>query len=97
MGKNINRILKLANKVSKAAEQKIKKEINALVKSGLLTRPEARRLATSAIREANKERKRVQAFIKKELKKELSKAKPKIKKALARKKKQFASYKKKRR
>lgn len=96
MGKNLNRILKMADKASKVAEQRIRKELGALVKSKVISTKESRQLLRAAMKAANQERKRVQAFIKKEFAREYKKAKPAVKKTLAAKKKQFASYRKKR-
>ena len=89
-------VLKLAEKVAAAAEQRIKKELNALVKSGIVSRKEAKHMLTVAVREAKREKQRVKKFITAELKRELKRAKPLIKKAVAKKRKQFEQYRKKR-
>ncbi len=94
MGKNINRILKVAEKVTALAQQRIRKELRALAKSGVISTKEARQLLKVAVKEAAQEQTRVRRFIAAELKRELAKAKPVIRKALAHKKKQFASYRK---
>lgn len=94
MGKYTHQIIKLAEKMAKVAEQRLRKEMTALAKSGVLSRAEAKKLLAGAIREAEREEKRIRKFITSELKRELRKAKPAIKKAVARKKKQFESYRK---
>lgn len=94
MGKHLHQIVKLAEKMAKVAEQRLRKEMTALAKSGVLSRAEAKKLLAGAIREAEREEKRIRKFITSELKRELRKAKPAIKKAVARKKKQFESYRK---
>lgn len=96
MGKTLTSVLKLAEKVAKVTEQRVKKELATLAKSGLLSKTEAKQLLKSAGREAEREEKRIRKFIVAELKRELRKAKPAIKKALARKKKQFEKYRKRR-
>lgn len=88
----IERILSIAEKAAMMAERRIRKELAALTRSGVISKAEARQLLKAAIREANAERKRVQAFIKAELTRELRKAKPLIKKVLAKKRQQFARY-----
>lgn len=94
MGKHTHQVIKLAEKMAKVAEQRLRKEMTALAKSGVLSRAEAKKLLAGAIREAEREEKRIRKFITSELKRELRKAKPAIKKAVARKKKQFESYRK---
>jgi polyhydroxyalkanoate synthesis regulator phasin len=97
MKQNLKQLLKLAEKVTSAVENRVKKEADALVKSGIISRTDGKKLLSAALREAQAERKRVQAFIKQELRRELAKAKPKVKQILAKKKKQFESYRKRRR
>lgn len=96
MKQNLNRILRFAEKAAHAVETCVKKEVETLAKSGMISKTEGKQLVSAALREARRERKRVQAFITKELKRELAKAQPKVKQLLAKKKKQFASYRKKR-
>ncbi len=96
MGKSLDKVLKIAEKVSEVAEARIRNELNALAKSGLVSRKEARQLLKAALKEAKKEKQRIRQFIEAELKRELRKAKPLIKKALAKKKKQFEAYRKRR-
>lgn len=97
MAGNLEKILRIAAKTAIFAEQRMKKELDALVKSGLISRKDARDALKLAVKEAKSERERFRKFIEAELKRELRKAKPLIKKALAKKKKQFISYRKKRR
>ncbi|MEM4240042.1 MAG: hypothetical protein QXM31_01920 [Candidatus Woesearchaeota archaeon] len=97
MRKDIDKIVVLAAKIAGLAEKKVRKELSRLQKSRLVSRKEARQLLKAALKEAEQERHRVKKFIEAELKRELRKAKPLIKKALAKKKKQFLSYRKKRR
>jgi len=97
VGKNLDRILRLAEKVTAVAEQQIRKELDKLVKSRIISTGEARSLLKAAVKEARAEQKRVRQFVMSELKRELAKAKPVIKKAIAKKRKQFESYRKKRR
>ncbi len=90
--KSIKALLTLTEKATAFAEKRVRKELDALAKSGLISRKEARAALKLAAREAKREQKRIRTFIKAELKRELRKAKPLIKKALARKKKQFERY-----
>lgn len=105
MGKTTKRILKLAHGVTaaiavlKLAEKmmpkvanRTRKEMDALAKSGFISKKEAKQILKAAMAEAKREEKRMRAFIIAELKREAKKAKPLIKKTLARKKKQFAAY-----
>jgi len=96
MKQNLKQLLKLAEKVAAAVEKKVKKEVDVLARSGIISKKEGKRLLNAVLREAQAERKRVQTFIAAELKRELAKAKPKIKQLLAKKKKQFESYRKRR-
>jgi hypothetical protein len=93
---NLDKILRAAEKVADIAEKRIRMELGALAKSGLMSREDARKLLKIAVKEAKHEKERVRKFIETELKRELKKAKPLIKKALAKKKKQFLQYRKKR-
>ena len=105
MGKNTRRImhlaesvtavisaLKLAQKMAPTIAKRTRKELNALATSGLISRKEARQILRAAMQEARKEEKRMRTFIASELKRELKKAKPLVKKALAKKREQFARY-----
>jgi hypothetical protein len=94
MGKHTHQVIKIAEKMAKVAEQRLRKEMTALAKSGVLSRTEAKKLLAGAIREAEREEKRIRKFITSELKRELAKAKPAITKAVAKKRKQFESYRK---
>lgn len=96
MGKNLNRALKLAEKIVGMTEHRVRRELDALAKSGIISTKDAKQILKAAVKEAKKEQQRVRAFITAELKRELAKAKPVIKNALAKKKKQFAAYRKKR-
>jgi polyhydroxyalkanoate synthesis regulator phasin len=96
MKQNLKQLLKLAEKVTSAVESRVKKEADALVKSGIISRTDGKKLLNAALREAQAERKRVQSFITAELRRELAKAKPKVRQILAKKKKQFESYRKRR-
>ena len=97
MAKKLSQALKLAEKIASFTKQRIKKELDALAKSGIISRKEARQMLKTAAAEARREEKRIRTFITNELKRELKKAKPAIKRALAKKKKQFESYRKRRR
>jgi hypothetical protein len=96
MAKRISKVVKLAEKLAAKAEKRMRTELGALAKSGIISRGEAKQILKAAAREAAREEKRIRAFIISELKRELKKAKPAIKKTLARKKKQFESYRKRR-
>lgn len=96
MAGSLERVLKLSAKAALIAEQRMRKELGALAKSGLMSREDARKLLKIAVKEAKHERHRIRKFIESELKRELRKAKPMIRKALAKKKKQFMQYRKKR-
>jgi len=93
---NLDKILKAAEKVADIAEKRIRMELGALAKSGIISKKDAKQLISAAAKEARQEKERVRKFIETELKRELKKAKPLIKKALAKKKKQFLQYRKKR-
>ena len=107
MGKNVKRIitlakgvtaaiaaLKLAEKAMPIVAKRTRKEMDALAKSGFISKKEAKQILAAALKEAKKEEKRMRAYITAELKREVKKAKPLIRKTLARKKKQFAQYRK---
>ncbi len=96
MGKTIDKAVELAGKIAELAEKKARKELNALAKSGLISRKDAKAVLKLAMKEAEAEKRRIRRFVEAELKRELKKAKPLIKKALAKKKKQFLNYGKKR-
>jgi hypothetical protein len=66
--------------------------LGALEKSGLINAKEAKQVLRIAAKEAGQEAIRIGRFVSGEIKKELKKAKPVVKKAIARKKQQFASY-----
>ena len=85
-------VVRLAEKVAALAEQRVKKELTTLTKSGLLSTTEAKHVFHAGVREATRERKRVKQFILHEIKRELKKAQPRIKKLMAQKKQQFAAY-----
>lgn len=89
--------LKLAEKMMPAVAKRTRKEMDTLAKSGFISKKEARQILKAAMAEAKREEKRMRAFITAELKREAKKAKPIIRKALAKKKRQFARYKKLRR
>ncbi len=92
MKKNLNALLKLTEKATSFAEQRVRKELGALAKSGLISRKDARAALKLAAREAKQEQQRIRKFIIAELKREFTKAKPLIKKVLAKKRKQFEQY-----
>jgi hypothetical protein len=96
MGKNLDRMLRLAERIADIAERRIKKELDALVRSKVISTMEARQLLRAAVREARQEQHRVRKFVAAELKRELARARPVVQKALAKKRKQFASYRKRR-
>jgi hypothetical protein len=96
MAKRISKAVKLAEKLAAKAGQRVRKELGALAKSGIISKTEAKQILKAAAREAAREEKRIRAFIIAELKRELRKAKPVIKRTLAKKRKQFESYRKRR-
>lgn len=96
MKPHLKKLLKVAEKIAGVVEKRMKHELDALVKSKIISPTESRHILKAAIAEAKRERARVKAFVAAELKRELKKAKPFIKKALAKKKKQFEAYRKKR-
>jgi hypothetical protein len=96
MAGNLEKVLKVVAKTAIFAEQRMKKELDALAKSGLISKKDAKQALKLAVKEAKSERERFRKFIEAELKRELRKAKPLVKKALAKKKKQFLAYRKKR-
>jgi hypothetical protein len=89
--------LKLAEKMMPSVAQRTRKELDALARSGFLSKKEAKQILKVAMAEAKREEKRMRKFIIAELKRETRKAKPAIKRTLARKKKQFERFKKLRR
>jgi len=97
MNRKLKRIIQAAARIAEFAEAKAKKELYYLRKSGLVSRKEAKALLNAVLREAEQEKRRIKKFIEAELKRELRKAKPLVKKALAKKKKQFEAYRKRRR
>ncbi len=96
MKPHLKNLLKAAEKIASTVEKRMRHELELLVKSNVMSPIEARHILRAAIAEAKRERSRVKEFVKAELKRELRKAKPLIKKALAKKKKQFAAYRRKR-
>jgi Asp-tRNA(Asn)/Glu-tRNA(Gln) amidotransferase B subunit len=97
MGKTIDKAVELAGKIAELAEKRARKELDALAKSGLISRKDAKQALKLAMKEAEAEKRRIRKFVEAELKRELKKAKPLIKKALAKKKKQFLKYRRRKR
>lgn len=92
MKKHLKALLALTEKATAFAEKRVRKELNTLAKSGLISRKDARAALKLAAREAKQEQQRIRKFIVTELKREFTRAKPLIKKALAKKRKQFEDY-----
>ena len=86
--------LKLAEKMMPTVARRTRKELDALARSGFISKKEAKQILAAAMKEAKREEKRMRAFIAAEMKREIKKAKPLIKKTLAKKKKQFEKYRK---
>ncbi|MEM4247421.1 MAG: hypothetical protein QXR48_03325 [Candidatus Woesearchaeota archaeon] len=97
MKNEIKKLVRIAGKIAELAEAKVKKELYHLQKSGLVSKKEAKQTMKLAIKEATAEKERIKKFIIAELKRELKKAKPLIRKELEKKRKQFAKYRKTRR
>jgi len=81
------RLISLGIKSTSMDDAQTKKEVRKLVKSGLVEAKYAAKLAKSVIREADRERKILAAFLMKEYAKEMKKAAPHAKAAAARGKK----------
>ena len=96
MRKSLKALLTLTEKATSFAEKRVRKELGALTKSGLISKKDAKHALKLAAKEAKREQHRIRKFIEAELKRELKKAKPLIRKALAKKRKQFEQYRKRR-
>ena len=60
-------------------KSKVETTINNIVKKGKITKSEGKQLAKTILKEPNKARKKLENLIVKEVKKQIKKAKPKIK------------------
>jgi hypothetical protein len=96
MRKEMKTALKKVDKITNYVKKRLNNELSALAKSGIISKREAKQMLRAAAKEAEKESRRVAEFITQELRRELKKAKPAIKKTLAIKRKQFEKYKKQR-
>jgi len=79
MLKTARKILGLGIKAARITKREAEKEINAMVKEGIINKGEGKELLRRIVVEADQERKRFQNFLKAEFRRELRKAKPLMK------------------
>lgn len=84
MAKRARKVMKFGARLAAKAKQHLQRDIGLLIKSGIISRGEARKLASAIKSEIKAEKQRIKNFAKQELKRGLSKAKPLAKKALSR-------------
>lgn len=84
MAKRARKAMRFGARIAAAAKNRLQKDVNMLVKSGIISRGEARKLASAIKSEIKAEKQRIKNFAKQELKRGLQKAKPLAKKALSR-------------
>ena len=84
MAKRARKAAKFGARLAAKAKQHLQRDMSLLVKSGIISRGEARKLASAIKAEIKMEKERIKSFAKQELKRGLSKAKPLAKKALSR-------------
>jgi polyhydroxyalkanoate synthesis regulator phasin len=84
MAKRAKKVAKFGARIAAKAKQHLQRDLGLLVKSGIISRGEARKLAGAIKAEIKGEKERIKQFAKQELKRGLSKAKPLAKKAISR-------------
>lgn len=84
MLKTAKKLFSLGVKAARITKKEIEKEVNSMIKSGVINKKEATELADRMLAEANAERKRFQGFVRAEMKKEMKKAKPLMKEIMRR-------------
>jgi len=68
MVKRVRRTVSLGVKLAKAVKNVAKREVKALIKSGMISRTGGKKLVSSVVRYALAEKRRVEGFVKQELK-----------------------------
>ncbi len=84
MAKRIRKVVKLGKQLAGKAADRVKHEIKAVIKAGSLNKGETRKLVRGVIAELRQETERLAGFAKQELKREMKKAKPLMKRAVQR-------------
>ncbi|HLF54975.1 MAG TPA: hypothetical protein VI612_04605 [Candidatus Nanoarchaeia archaeon] len=84
MAKRMRKAVSLGAKLAAQAKNKLKKQLNALLKAGIIDRTEVRKILSYAIKEAREEKERIKTFVKTELKRQAKKGKPLLKRAVRR-------------
>jgi len=84
MAKRVRKAAAFSARLAKAAKDKAKKQVEALIKAGIIDRKEARKILSYVTKEVREEKNRIKAFVKQELKRGAAKAKPLVKKAAKR-------------
>ncbi len=87
MARKIRKAMRLGARIVTAAKSRLARDMKMLVKSGIINRKEAQRLAKVITAEVRVEKERIKQFAKAELKRGLKRAKPLVKKAVSRLKK----------
>lgn len=72
----LKKVFALGIKAAKITKKEVQKEINAMVKAGIINKNEGRQFLNKIMAEANAERKKFQCFVASEVRKELKKARP---------------------
>ncbi|MEM3153993.1 MAG: hypothetical protein QW165_00295 [Candidatus Woesearchaeota archaeon] len=84
MAKKIKKAVKFGARMAAAAKRRLEKDIGRLVKSGIISKAESRKLMSGIMSEIKAEKERIKQFAKQELKRGIKKAKPLLKKAAQR-------------
>lgn len=87
MARKIRKAVKLGARIAAAVKSRLARNMKMLVKSGIVNRKEAQRLAKVLTVEVRAEKERIKQFAKAELKRGLKRVKPLVKKAVSRMKK----------
>ncbi len=84
MARKVRKAVKLGARIAAAAKKRLEKDMGRLIKSGIISKSESRKLMGGIMSEIRAEKERIKQFAKQELKRGLHKAKPLAKKALSR-------------
>lgn len=84
MAKRMRKAVSLGAKLAVQAKNKLKKQLNSLMKAGIIDRAEVRKILSYAVKEARAEKERVKTFVKTELRRQAAKGKPLLKRAVRR-------------
>jgi len=91
MAKRVRKAVKKGAEFAIAAKRRLETELKALMKAGMMSKPESKKIMNAFVAEMRAEKNRILAFAKQELTRGLVKAKksakPLVKKAVARYKK----------